>query len=246
MKLISTLIVLLLLQSLPARAEWQIKIKNDHYWLNSISENNQQFNVKLDNNIPSFIIKINSEKHPLFNTATAEITIDKNRFGSVRLIPSSTKGTGVSYMLEVKNKQQEFIDFMRHGVNLNIEIGQPKNLKQKFSISLRGFTYAWNELLIINELGELDPDKLINQERYQEALCIFAADYSTQITQLRQQGLSYQDTLSQIKQTGYKIIDEQIPDIVEQVYNLPLSKLPLGARGDKYGIFKRCMQGTKR
>ena len=106
---------------------------------------------------------------------------------------------------------------------------------------LEGFTAALNELLIANELGTLDLERLFEQHRDRELLCLFAATVRVQALLDRRQGLSLEDSLARFRPTGIEALDHLAPELARQAYDIPAGEVPLDPRADRYGLFRSCM-----
>lgn len=151
-----------------------------------------------------------------------------------------------TYLIELNRPQKnKILKQMINKVNLHVRYLVGEHIYRKISFSLLSFTAVLNDMLIAHEIGHLDPQWLNENHKTQELMCFYAANFSVLSMLHRKRGLAYERSLSQLKKHYTDVLDEVITDIVKQVYAIPRSKLPRDPRGDKFGIFQRCMQRYK-
>ena len=112
---------------------------------------------------------------------------------------------------------------------------------QAIQFTLKGFTVALNDLMIGNDIGSLDPGWLMQHKKDRELYCLLTTEISIKAMQHRLQGESYKSTLHLIQLTSYSIIDNNLAEIISQVYEIPLKDLSAVPRAEKYLMFSRCM-----
>ena len=146
------------------------------------------------------------------------------------------------FRIELAEQDKDiFISRMIAGLTFHLWFGEPVRSKSSLDFSLLGFTAAFNDLLIADRIGRLDPAWLIEQHRLRELGCYYTANLFVAAMQARIAGRSAEQTLAALPRSGLASVDEVIPDIVRQVYSVPHSRLPIDPRGDKFAIFDECM-----
>lgn len=148
-----------------------------------------------------------------------------------------------TYLIQLDSSQKNDVlkQMIKH-VNMKMRYLIKGQNYREITFSLLGFTAVLNDLLIAHEIGHLDPEWLNENHKTQELMCYYAANFSVLAMLHRKQGLSDQQSIDILKKRYTEALEEVITDIVLQVYRMPRSKLPRDPRGDKFGIFQRCMQ----
>lgn len=148
-----------------------------------------------------------------------------------------------TYLIQLNSTQKNaIIKQMINGIKFHIRYLLNEHTYREITFSLIGFTAVLNDLLIAHEIGHLDPEWMNENHKSQELMCYYAANFSVLAMLHRKSGLSYQQSISKLKERHTEALDEVISDVVKQVYTMPRARLPRDPRGDKFGIFQRCME----
>ncbi len=240
------LLLLCLLIPVTAFSQWHLTQSKDGHWISARSkQGDHRIIVAHSDGQTHFFLAVHYSEPTSSNFAKIHIYVDRGDGFDTTMKRVEKNASGILFRIHMSDEQKAtLLKQFRAGLTLGIVMENQAGKKITLKFPLLGFTAKWNDLLIANEIGRLDPNWLLEREKYNELFCLSAAGFSVQATNMRNQGLSYKETLQRIDRTGIQAIDDSILDIVEQVYALPPEKLPLGARGDKYGIFKRCMEGV--
>jgi len=154
---------------------------------------------------------------------------------------------GKTFRLGLTAQQKiTFMNQMIEGLILGIAFKDQTQQTRTVRFSLIGFTAAMNDLLIASEIGTLDVERLWERHKERELLCYFTAATAVKAMLDRKAGRSQEECLATIGRTGIDMLDEAIPEMVAHVYAVPHAQVPVDPRGDKYGIFKDCMEQRPR
>ena len=130
------------------------------------------------------------------------------------------------------------------GLKLQVSFGSSAGVKLGLEFSVIGFTAAYTDLLISNDIGRLDPDWLIEQGKDRELACYYSAILTIQALQARRLGQPAKQIVDSLPRTGLSSVDDRRADIVSQAYRLRYAQIPRNPMADKYKLFKRCMAGS--
>ncbi len=224
-------------------SDWVLVPSNDQYWMKTVNHENHEIIISYLNNTPRLFLVISSDVPPPDKPIPILLTIDRH-----------TKYKGQLFFLKKHPEQSIFridthTDFARKyiakmsaGVELSILFILHD---QAMSFSLMGFTAALNDLLIANDIGSLDIEKLREANKKEEVFCYITSDLTVKAMQRRLNGDSYTKTFNSLSKAIPSGIDSSLPDIISQVYNISEARLPVDPRAEKYSIFKHCMQNNK-
>ena len=138
--------------------------------------------------------------------------------------------------------KQNYIARMIAGLKWSIIFNQNSRANRTISFSLIGFTVAFNDLLIANDIGTLDPNRLKANKKNRELFCYITSNITVQALDHRLRGDTSKEALNSISKTDYSSLNRHLPDIITQVYNIPKKQLPSEPGAEKYIIFNRCMK----
>jgi hypothetical protein len=242
-RLISCLFIVLSLASAAVNAQWTLRQSDDGHWITTSTAEGHQLIVAH---------KATEETHFLLILAVAKpapavpsqvlLTIDRGPPVQTQLKLLEQRPEDRLFRIELSNAQKAvFITRMIAGLNLRLGFGEQAMAENNLQFSLLGFTAAFNDLLIADRVGRLDPAWLIERNRERELGCYYTANLFVAAMQERIGGHSEAETLQSLPRSGHEAVDEMIPTIVSQVYAVPASQLPIEPRGDKFAIFEQCM-----
>ncbi len=236
-------IILLLISGTVSATDWEVISSNDGFWIRTTNHNQHGLLVAYQNNQPHFLLILQTDSPPPNKAIPVKIQIDKGPRENSKLYLLEKRPEQSIFRIDVEDKHKnKYISRMIAGLNWSIHFESGLNKNKSISFSLKGFTVAFNDLLIGNDIGSLDPGWLIKHRKDHELYCLMTTNISVQAIQYRIKGKSYADTLHLIPQTQYSLIDNNLADIISQVYKLPFKRLPYEPRAEKYLMFSRCMK----
>jgi hypothetical protein len=199
--------------------------------------------IAYQNNKPQFLLILNTDSPSPDKAIPVKLKIDKGLRENSQLIFLEKRSAKSIFRINIKdNVKNSYISKMIAGLNWMIYFNSGKSNERHISFSLKGFTTTFNELLITNKTGSLDPAWLIKHRKDRELYCLMTTNISIKAMQYRRQGKSYVQSLALIPESGYSVIDHNLSEIINQVYSLPLKSIPYEPRAEKYLMFSRCMK----
>ena len=223
-------------------SDWKLISSNDGFWIKTNNHDQHELLLTYEKNQPQFLLILKTDSPPPDKPIPVKIQIDKGPREDSKLILLENRPEQSIFRIEINNrKKNNYVARMISGLNWSIYFNSGLNKKRSISFSLKGFTVAFNDLLISNEIGSLDPAWLIQHRKDRELYCLLTTNISIQAMQYRIQGKSYAKTLALIPESNYSIIDHNLGEIIHQVYKLPSKNLPYEPRAEKYLMFSRCM-----
>lgn len=236
-------IIAMVLISGSVRAEWELHQSPDGHWIVTRNSEQHKFIVGGQGEDMQFLMILMVAEKTAEIPMKVTVSIDKGPRLTRRLTLLEQQPTGMLFRLEftVADKAT-FIRRMISGLKLRLNFGQEAGGEDLF-FSLLGLTVVYNDLLIANEAGRLDPDWMRRKNKERELICYYAANLSVQALQKRIEGQAAAETLRSLPRTGLAPVDDSLPGIVNWAYRLPTSQLPTEPRAEKYGFFRRCMDG---
>lgn len=228
-----------------AQAEqWQLEKNGEDYQISIQSNQGDRLILNHEGEDTRFIINVPSKHKQPDSRQMLQRWFDKDH----SIIESEiSRIDRYTYQIKLsKSQKNDFIQKMINYVDLYIRYPIGEHSYREVRFSLIGFTAVLNDMLIAHEIGHLDPEWLNENHKTRELMCYYAANFSVLAMLHRRQGLSYRQSLKKFKSQYADALNDVISDIVKQVYNMPAARLPRDPRGDKYGIFKRCMENFNR
>jgi len=243
MKQFSIFILLLLFSYAGNAADWTLVPSNDGYWIKTSNNEKHELLLAYKDNKPHFLLILNTDSPEPDRPIPVKIKIDKGAWIQSKLNPLNKRSEQIIFRIEVdSNSEFGLISRMIAGIQWSVNFNSGPNKNKPVVFSLLGFTVAFNDLLIANEIGSLEQAWLIKHRKDRELYCLLTTNISIQAIEHRLQGKSYAKTLTSIPKTQYSIIDEQFGEIINQVYQLPKKDLPYVPRAEKHLMFSRCMK----
>ncbi|UCE89905.1 MAG: hypothetical protein JSW10_03510 [Pseudomonadota bacterium] len=221
--------------------DWSVTTVKGEHWI--VTENDQRDQLAVLRSERSRILVVLESARARPNLKEpVRVWVDGSDPVSTMLRREAAWTAARAHSLDFDPDQEVY--FMRRmiaGIRLYKEYRDEADMPVQVNFSLMGFTASLNDLLIAEELGTLDPERLAETDREKELMCLYAANISVTAMRDRKQGRSHEEALARVKKTGITTLDEAATNIVAGVYQLPESDIPREPRGDKYGIFRRCM-----
>lgn len=235
--------IALLLLSAAAHAEWSLRQTGDGHWITTVTPEGHQFIVTHNQaGETSFLLVVQVDGQAPSLPLRVALAVDHGPVSEAVLALLERKPDSRLFRIELDDEDKKiYITRMIAGLALRVWFGGRTAGKNELQFSLTGFTAAFNDLLIADRVGRLDPAWLIERHRERELGCYYTANLFVAAMQERIRGRSAAQTRESLPRSGQVAVDEMIPDIVSQVYAAPSSQLPIDPRGDKFAIFEECM-----
>ncbi len=235
--------ITLLLLSVATHAEWSLRQTGDGHWITTVTPEGHQFIVTHNREEETtflLVVQVDKQAPPL--PLRVALAVDHGPVSEAVLALLERKPDSRLFRIELSDADKKiYITRMIAGLALRVWFGEQTTGKNELQFSLTGFTAAFNDLLIADRVGRLDPAWLIERHRERELGCYYTANLFVATMQERIRGRSAAQTRESLPRSGQVAVDETIPDIVSQVYAVPASRLPIDPRGDKFAIFEECM-----
>ena len=232
-----------LLLPITVTADWNLRQTDDGHWINSSTPEGHELIVVQNEEKQTHFLLVLAVDQPVPEVPSLiSLTIDRGPVIQTQLKLLEQRRKSRLFQIELDSEQKGlYIRRMIAGLKLHIWFGERSITRERLQFSLRGFTVAFNDLLIASRVGRLDPEWLMEQGREKELGCFYTANLFILAMRERVNNHSEEQTRESLPRTGYDAVDEMIPDIVSQVYAVPANQLPIEPRGDKYAIFDACM-----
>lgn len=232
-------LVLLLMPSL-AGAKWVLHQSDDGHWISG--HNPQQHELVLSQSGQNKkILLVFSHKENLLHhiPETALFSTDNNKAIQfpLKLIKQHADGLAMQIVLD-KTETRTFINLLVGGATLHVKL--EGNINTDFS--LIGFTTTFNDFLIANDIGRLDPMWLQYENRVKELLCYEISQAMVSAMGMRRKGKSSSEVYAALSGKLSDDTETALPDVIEQVYSVPIRSLPKIPSTRKYEFFVRCMK----
>jgi len=243
MKQISIFILLLLFSCAGHTADWKLVSSNDGFWIKTTNNEQHELLLAYKGNKPQLLLILNTDSPEPRKFIPVKIKIDRGTWLQNKLIPLEKRSEQIIFRLETGSSlKDELISRMIAGISWSVIFNFANNKNKTIVFSLHGFTVAFNDLLIANEIGSLEPAWLFKHRKDRELYCLLTTNISILAIEYRLKNTSYAKTLTLIPKTQYPIIDHNFGEIINQVYQLPYDDLPYVPRAEKYLMFSRCMK----
>ena len=235
--------IALLSLSAAADAEWTLRQTNDGHWITTSTPEGHQFIVTRNQTREThflLVLEIDDSVRPF--PSQVGIAVDSGPVTPAGLVLLDQRPGSRLFRAELSSEQEAvYITRMIAGLTLRLWFGERTTGRNDLQFSLIGFTALFNDLLIAERVGRLDPAWLIEQHRERELGCYYTANLFVAAVRERIRGRSAAQTLESLPRSGEPAVDEMIPDIISQVYAVPARQLPIEPGGDKFAIFEECM-----
>ncbi len=233
----------LLSLSAAADAEWTLRQTDDGHWVTTSTPNGHQFIVTHNQaNETHFLLALEIDKSAPALPSRISLSVDRGPVTETGLVLLEQRPGSRLFRTQLSSEQKAaYITRMIAGLTLRLWFGGQEPGKNALQFSLIGFTAIFNDLLIADRVGRLDPVWLIEQHRERELGCYYTANLFVAAMQKRISGRSAAQVLESLPRSGEPTVDAMIPDIISQVYAVQAAQLPIEPRGDKFAIFEECM-----
>ena len=234
------LIVLALCYGSSHAGNWELIPSRDAYWIKT--HNPQQHDLLLGYNQkqPQFLLILATNSPSPDEPMPVQIQIDDGRIETAQLIFLKQQKGEIIFRLKVPEvDKQTYIDRMIAGFKFTIY--PEEETIDAISFSLQGFTLNLNELMIANDIGQLDPQWLLKNNKTRELFCYLSGDITIQAIRYRRRGVSLSEAVQSISTTGILLVDHERENIIKRVYNIQRNQLTDKPEHHKYRNFKTCM-----
>lgn len=222
--------------------DWQLLSSNEAFWIKTTNSDQHELLFAYHEEKPQFLLILTTDSEPPDKPMPVIIRIDSGEKQPAYLTLLEERPEQSIFRIGIdKNLKADYVARMVAGLAWSIDMDSETEKNKHIIFSLKGFTVALNDLLIGNKIGSFDPDWLMAHKKDRELYCLLTTDISIKAMQHRLQGESYKGTLHLIQQTSYSIIDNNLAEIISQVYEIPLKDLSVVPRAEKYLMFSRCM-----
>ncbi len=225
---------------------WILESSEESSWIETVNAEQQTLLFSYHENRSQFLLILKTNGLKLEKTLSATIRIDHSPKQSVHLnLVEEFPEQSVMRIEMDEGEKSAYLSQMINGLAMSIYIDFPSEkmtaITKNILFSLKGFTVALNDLLIVNDIGSLNQVWLLQHNKDRELYCLLTTDITIDVMQYRLSGESFNNVLHLIPETGHSIIDHNLGEIIEQVYNIPYEKIVSVPRAEKYLMFSNCM-----
>jgi len=223
--------------------DWKLVPSVDGYWIKTSNNENHQIIVIRNQGQSHFMLVLATESLPPDSSIPIEISFDGSKPNESYLKLLEKRNDQSIFHIELNDKQKDYyISRMIAGLKMTFIFDKNVRGKNRISFSLKGFTASLNDLLIADDIGSLDQGWLLKNHKDHELFCYMMSNISIKAMQNRIKGYSYSRSLHDIEKSGHSIIDNNLANIIQQVYNIPKKQLPTEPKAEKYTIFRNCIK----
>ncbi|MFQ5643628.1 MAG: hypothetical protein ACE5FQ_08005, partial [Thiogranum sp.] len=184
--------IALLLLSAGTRAEWTLRQTGDGHWITTVTPEGHQFIVthnQAEETTFLLVVQIGKQAPPL--PLRVALAVDHGPASEAVLALLERRPDSRLFRIELSDAEKKiYITRMIAGLTLRIRFGEQASGKNDLTFSLTGFTAAFNDLLIADRVGRLDPAWLIERHRERELGCYYTANLFVAAMQERIRGRS--------------------------------------------------------
>lgn len=237
-------IVLALCCSLSHAGNWELIPSKDAYWIKTRNLQQHDLLVAYYQKQPQFLLILATNSPPPDKPMLVKIQIDDGSKESTQLVFLEQHKERSIFRLKVpKEDKGTYIDRMIAGLKFTI-YSESKTF-DAITFSLVGFTLNFNELMIANDIGQLDRQWLLKNNKTRELFCYLSSDITIQAIRQRRRGVPFSEAVQNISATGFLLLDHERNNIIKKVYKMRRNKLMNKPEHFKYRNFKMCMSKNK-
>ncbi|MCK4704455.1 MAG: hypothetical protein KAT90_03150 [Gammaproteobacteria bacterium] len=234
------LIALALCYGISHAGNWELIPSRDAYWIKTHNPQQHDLLLAYNQKQPQFLLILATNSPPPDEPMPVQIQIDDGRKETAQLIFLKQQKGEIIFRLKVPEvDKQAYIDRMIAGFKFTIY--PEEETIDAISFSLQGFTLNLNELMIANDIGQLDPQWLLKNNKTRELFCYLSSDITIQAIRYRRRGISLSEAVQSISATGILLVDHERENIIKRVYNIQRNQLTDKPEHHKYRNFKTCM-----
>jgi len=238
------LVLLLFCYSSSHANNWGLVPSGDAYWIKSRNLQQHELLVAYHKKQPQFLLILATNSQPPDKPMPVQIQIDAGPKESTQIVFLKKNKEKSIFRLKVpKEEKGTYIDRMIAGLKFTI-YSESKTF-DAITFSLVGFTLNLNELMIANDIGQLDRQWLLKNNKTRELFCYLSGDITIQAIRQRHRGVPFSEAVQNISATGFLLLDHERENIIRRVYKMQRNKLMNKPEHFKYRNFKMCMSKNR-
>ncbi|MDH5572403.1 MAG: hypothetical protein OEY89_11595 [Gammaproteobacteria bacterium] len=244
MKKYALLIIFSLCNSISHASNWELIPSRDAYWIKTRNPQQHELLIAHHQKLPQFLLILATNSTPPDKPMSVQVQIDYGPRETTQLIFLEQHKDKSIFRLKVpKADKVTYIERMIAG--LKFTIYPQSETFDAITFSLLGFTKNLNELMIANDIGQLNHQWLLENNKTRELFCYLSSDLTIQAIHHRIKGTSLSEAIQSILPTGFPLLDNEREHIIKQVYNIKRNYLPDRPEHYKYKNFKTCISQNK-
>lgn len=220
-------------------AKWVLEQTDDGNWISMKTDAGHQLIVSQYEGETLFtvILEIRKQKVPRIPLEARLITDENESIHThLKLLQKLPAAMAFRILLE-EDEKQVFVTQMIAGLALEITFGKLKDVIHSLNFSLIGYTDAYTDLQIADEIGRLDLQWLAEEHKDKELNCYLKAKLFTLALRGRMEGKSS----SQVKRELPEVENIDLRKVISMAYRVPSKEFPRHSSAKKYITYKRCM-----
>ncbi len=228
-----------LFSSEQAWAKWVLEQTDDGNWISMKTDAGHQLIVSEyeGETLFTLILEVRQQKVPRIPLEAMLITDENESIHThLKLLQKLPAAMAFRILLD-EDEKQLFVDQMIAGLALEITFGKLRDVIHSLNFSLIGYTDAYTDLQIADEVGRLDLQWLAEQHKDKELNCYLEAKLFTLALRGRMEGKSS----AQVKRELPEVENIDLRKVVAKAYKVPGKEFPRHSSAKKYSTFKRCM-----
>jgi len=223
-------------------AKWQLEQTQDGNWISMKTAAGHQLIVSEDKQKTQFLLILEVPQNAPQVPLEAELRIDNSDTIKTQLKLLQKQPYAMAFRIMVASHEEPvFVAGMIDGLELEIIFGKEKDALHSLHFSLLGYTDAYTDLQIANDIERLDLQWLSENGKHKELNCYLKAKLFTLALRERMQGKSYKQVRVILPNVGIKEVDSDTDKILASTFKLPTKELPRHSSAKKYTIFNACM-----
>lgn len=247
--LIRSVIVCTMAMLMPefAWAKWQLEQTKDGNWISKKTDSGHQLIVSTDKDKTQFLLILEVPHNAPAVPLEALLRIDDNDTIKTQLKLLQQQPYAIAFRFMVaKHEEPIFVQGMISGLELEVIFGKLKGDLHSLIFSLVGYTDAYTDLQIANDVGRLDLQWLNENGKFKKLNCYLKAKLFTLALRERMQGKSYRQVRVILPKVGIEEVDNDTDKILASAFKLPAKELPRHSSAKKYQVFRACMDDKLR
>lgn len=235
------LIVLTFFSSISHADNWKLVPSKDAYWIKTHNLQQHELLVAFYQKKPQFLLILVTNSSPPDKPIAVHVQIDDGLKENAQLVLLEQHKDKSIFRIKVPEIAREtYIDRMISGVKFTI-YSESKTFAA-ITFSLLGFTLNLNEMMIANDIGQLDLQWLLKNNKTRELFCYLSSDVTMQAMLLQRRGISLSAAIQSISETGFLLFDQERENVIKQAYNIQRNQLTSRPEHFKYKNFKMCLE----
>lgn len=223
-------------------AKWQLEQTKDGNWISMKTAAGHQLIVSENKEIAQFLLILQVPQNAPQVPLEAELRIDEEDSIKTQLKLLQKQPYAMAFRIMVASHEEPlFIKGMIAGLQLEIVFGKSKDALHSLHFPLIGYTDAYTDLQIANDVEQLDLQWLNDNGKQKELHCYLKAKLYTLALRERMQGKSSKQVRVILPTVGIEEVDSDTDKMLASAFSLPAKELPRHSSARKYTIFNACM-----